>query len=295
MTTAANGTRRIWFRALIGILALSGVVTALIVAFGAFDSVAFSLVWRVFVADLYLVAAFAAQHVWLRRAVWIGAAATFVLGVVNAFWPYTPYYEWADGRNTYTVGDPSTGWSPWFGFNDDLEFACNVIVIGLVALSFVSFAYRWIVEVRALRITYLATYICGLAFLIVTALRICDSPHRWNLGDDLGRTQAVLIILALTAAVIVCISAFVQRNAWRAAQRGAAVVPADGAAPVAATTGVGVAAGAAALLPGTPAADASSATARLPAGLTEAELRALVRSYVDEYLREGEAPPPASD
>lgn len=263
------GKKRTGFWVLIAILAVSGVLAALIVVFGAFDSIAYSIVWRVFVADLYLVASLAAQHTWLRRTAWIATGFTFVLGMVNVFWRFTPYYRWADGRSSYTVGDPSTGWSPWYGFNEDLEAAAHLILVGVIMLGFVSLAYRWISEERLMRGIYVATFVATCVSVLLCAILIVDSGHRWNLSEDLGRVAAGAAILALTAAAIVTIAAFVQRRAAKSAVRdGRPVAPNPAAAvlPQALDTHVpGV--------PGSPAA-------------TDDELRSLVRGYVDEYLRE---------
>jgi hypothetical protein len=266
--------RRTGFWLLLGLLALSGVSMAFIVIFGFFDSTAYSIVWRVFVADLYLIASFAAQHRWLRLTAWIGTGITFVIGLVNAFWQYTPYYRWAGGRASYTVGDEGTGWSPWFGFEQDLEAAAHLLLVTVLVLGFVSLAHRWIVGERVLHGIYVFTFIAALTAALIGAMLILDSPFRWDIGGDaLGKVAAGISILALTGAAIVTIAAFVQRKAARAraaaehrGERIAAAVTDHLAAPGPAQAG------------------ASGAAS--PAGRSDAELRELVRGYVDEYLRE---------
>lgn len=256
-------THRTGFWWLIALLAASGVAMAIIVVFGMFESVAYSIVWRVFVADLYLIASLAAQHRWLRLAAWAGTAVTFVLGMVSVFWRYTPYWEWADGSKSHTVGDSSTGWSPWFGFEDDLEISGHVIVVTFLLLGFVSFAYRWISAERLLRGIYVFTFVAGFAASLLGVVQILDSPFRMNLGDWIGQLQAGLVILALTAAAIVIIAAFVQRSASRSRQRKQGAVAARAAAV-----------------------DAMGARDATGSELSHDELRTLVRGYVDEYLRE---------
>lgn len=263
---AERSKRGFWI--LIGVLALSGVAIAVVVALGLFDSITYSLAWRVFVADLYLIASLAAHHTWLRRAVWIGAGITFVLGVVNVAWEYTPYDEWADGRSSYTYGDPSTGWSPWFGFEADLEWAGHFIVGGLVLLGFISFAYRWLVNSRLLRTIYFATFGVALSVLVLGTVLILDSQARLNLDDAWQQLQMGLVILALTGAAIVIIAGATQRSAARAAERSG-----QGTGPGATQLAYG---------PGTPGLPESATLAHL----TEEELRLLVRKHVDEYLRE---------
>lgn len=264
--------RRVGFWVLIGVLGVSGISMAFIAVFGLFDSTAFSLVWRVFVADLYLIASLAAQHRWLRWTAWIGTAVTFLLGLVNVFWRYTPYYEWADGRTNYTVGDSGSGWSPWFGFEGDLEASAHLILVGVILLGFVSLAYRWVAGERLLRAIYVFTFVSGLVSVLLGAVLILDSPFRWNLSSGWEQALAGFVILALTAMAIVIIAAFVQRNAARARVRAAegaqAAAIADGLVPSAALS---------------PAPSGSSVSA---AGIADDELRVLVRTYVDEYLAE---------
>jgi hypothetical protein len=279
---------------LIGLLAASGVAMAFIVVFGMFDSVAYSLVWRVFVADLYLIASLAAQHRWLRLTAWIGTGVTFLLGMVNVFWRFTPYWQWADGRDYYTVGDPRTGWSPWFGFEESLEYAAHLVLVGVVVLGFVSLAYRWVAGERVLRAVYVFTFAAGLLSVLLGAVLILDSPYRMGLDEWVGQLQAGITILALTAAAIVTIAAFVLRRAARSAERAgipgipgtagsfaeqqrlAAVAQAAGAAAPLRASGTGSQA------PQAPHTEGALAT------LTPDELRALVRRYVDDYLAERE-------
>ena len=282
LTTGDRSKRGFWI--LISVLAASGVAIALIVALGLFDSITYSLTWRVFVADLYLIASLAAQHTWLRRAVWIGAGVTFVLGIVNAAWDYTPFSKWADGRTSITAGDPSTGWSPWFGFEDRLEGAGHFVVGGLVLLGFISFAYRWISASQMLRTIYYVTFAVAGSVLVLGVLLILDSPWWLDLGSAWSQLQMGLIILALTGAAIVIIAGVTQRNAARAAARS--------------LQGAGIAAGTVVQNPRTPQSQqvvsdnhASPHIAALPehetlARLTEVQLRELVRKHVDEYLNE---------
>lgn len=259
------GKRGLWI--LIALLAVSGVSMALIVVFGLFDSIAYSLVWRVFVADLYLVASLAAQHTWLRRSIWVGTGVTFVLGLVSAFWEYTPYAEeWADHVYGPVVGVRSSGWSPWHGFEADLEYAAHLAVCGLVLLGVLSFAYRWVARDRVLRAIYTVTFVLsGIALLLGVAL-ILDSPWRWDLTEGWGRTEAALSILAFTGAAILIIAAILQRNAQRSERRPQEIPDTDKAAAAALAAAVG----------------------GDTAGAADEELRSLVRQYVDEYLNERE-------
>ncbi len=259
-TTKPKSKRPFWV--LIGLLAVSGVVMAFIVMFGMFDSVAYSLVWRVFVADLYLIASLTAQHTWLRRAAWVATGLTFLLGAVNVFWRYTPYWQWADGRSSMTSGDPSTGWSPWFGFEQDLEFAGHTVTIGLIVLSFISLAYRWVSNQRGLQGIYVFTFAAGLISIVLGVLLTLSHPYRMPIDSWVSQLMGGMVILTLTGAAIVTIGAFVQRRASRVDERNSAVGsqeshPASGQAP------------------------------QSLAALSPDELRTLVRGYVDEYLTEG--------
>lgn len=255
----AAGRTGFWI--LVGLLAASGVAMAFIVVFGEFDSVAYSLVWRVFVADLYLIASLAAQHRWLRLTAWIGTGVVFALGMVNVFWRFTPYWQWAEGRSSFRVGDESTGWSPWFGFEADLEYAAHLLLVGIVVLGFVSLAYRWVAGERVLRAVYTFTFVSGLLAVLLGAVLILDSPHRLNLDDWVRQLQAGITILALTAAAIVAIAAFVQRKTARQGVSESVERAVD---------------------PPTPSAEQTLAA------LTPEQLRALVRQYVDERLAERE-------
>lgn len=91
MSGASAATRRpgrgLWI--LIAILGASGVVMAFLTVLGSFDSFTGGMVWRILVADLYLIASLLAQHTWLRRAAWAGTALTFVFGIVNEVWRFT--------------------------------------------------------------------------------------------------------------------------------------------------------------------------------------------------------------
>ncbi|RLP71888.1 hypothetical protein D9V32_15780 [Mycetocola tolaasinivorans] len=250
---------RVAFWWLIGVLAASGVAMAFVVAFGEFGSVGFSITWRVFVADLYLIAALAAQHVWLRRTIWIGAGITFLLGIITVLWPGSGRNRWS--QPYYEYGNTQSGWSPWDGFLQDLETALHICVGGLVVLGFLSLAYRWLKGERVLRITYLTTFGLGVASILIAAIRTLDSRYRMNLGEGLSRVHTALIILALTGAAIVIIAGFVQRRTILARERLAA-------SPVEAS----------------PAPAVPEATVPVD----NPELRALVRTYVEEYLRERE-------
>lgn len=254
---------KVGFWVLVGLLAASGVTMAFIAVLGVFDSVASSLVWRIFVADLYLIASFAAQHVWLRRAIWTATSITFVLGIVHVFWRFTPYWEWADGRSSFTVGDSSTGWSPWFGFEGDLEAAGHIAAVGLIMLGFVSLAYRWVAGQRIIRGIYTFTFAAGILSTLLSIVLILDSPHRMDLGSWLGELALGTAILALTGAAIVTISAFVQRRAARSEIHATAPTALEQRQ---ANTG-----------------DAAPSTL---ADLTTEQLRVLVRQHVDEYLSE---------
>lgn len=244
---AARGSRRrLGFWVLVGVLAASGVAMAFIVLFGLAESQAFSLTWRVFIADVFLIASLAAQHVWLRRAIWVGTAVTFLLGVLVTFWPDDAYYvEYDISSGLDSVQSQRTA----FGLLNDLNTAAYIMLVALVVLGFLSLGYRYLHHERLLRLIYIATFVAGLAAASSWAIEAIaqswlDSP-----------VQLGILILALTAAAIVIIAALVQRKAWKDRE---AATP-DRAAPVSGLT-----------------------TARLD----DPELRALVRRYVDEYLEE---------
>ena len=276
--------RKAGFWVLVTILAVSGVATAFIAVFGLFESTAYSIVWRVFVADLYLIASFAAQHRWLRRASWIAIGMTLVLGLVHVFWQFTPYSRWADGRTRYTVGDPSTGWSPWFGFEGDLEAAAHITVLGLLWLGFVSLAYRWVKEQRVIRTIYLLTFVTLLAAVALGVLLILDSPHRWDIGWVWGQLEAGIVILALTGTSIVLIGAFVQRrsSSMRTPLQSVGQRQPSSSGEAARSDRTGDTRGS----DFTAQIEQADLPARITQELSEAELRTLVREVVDEALRE---------
>lgn len=238
---------------------------AFIAIFGMFDTIAYSMVWRVFVADVYLIAALAAQHNWLRWAAWIGTGITFIIGMVNVFWDLVPADRWS---GSYEYGDPSTGWNPWWGFEQDLEVAANLAVGTILLLGFISLAFRWIADERLLRSAYVFTFVTGILSVLLGVFLVLDTPYRWNAPSWFGQLNAGLIILALTGAAIVIIAAFVQRKAARIREEAVQAAPPE-VAPV-----------------DTEARFASPSQGASLAGMSPDELRVLVRQYVDEYLRE---------
>ncbi|MFZ4842096.1 hypothetical protein [Mycetocola saprophilus] len=253
--------RRDIFWWLTGILAASGIAMAFIAASGVFDSVGYSLVWRVFIADLYLIASLAAQHVWLRRSIWVGTAATLAIGLINTLARYLP------------AGEPARYESRsdrWFGLEQNIEVAANVIIITLIVLGFISLAYRWLSDDSVLRGTYIATFCLGLLGMVLTVIDILDSPSRWGISQHLGQIQSGVFILAFTGAAIVTIGGFFLRKSALGRMRDESVRAAAFAA-------------AQKLVPVPP---SQPAAAGVAAG--EEELRALVRKYVDEYLAERE-------
>ncbi|MCS4275723.1 hypothetical protein M2390_000884 [Mycetocola sp. BIGb0189] len=253
--------RRDIFWWLTGILAASGIAMAFIAASGVFDSVGYSLVWRVFTADLYLIASLAAQHVWLRRSIWVGTAATLAIGLINTFAHYIP------------AGAPArfeTRSDRWFGVEQDVEVAANIIVITLIVLGFISLAYRWLAEDSVLRGTYVATFCLIVLGMLLTVIDIIDSPSRWGISQHFGQIQSGVFILAFTGAAIVTIGGFFLRKSALGRMRDESVRAAALAA-------------AKKLVPVPP---SDPGTVGITAG--EDELRALVRKYVDEYLAERE-------
>lgn len=254
---------RIRFWVFIGLLSVTGVTMSFIAAFGFNDSVAFDIVWRVFLMLLYIVISFAAQHLWLRLVTWSAIGITFVIGLVNVFSRYLPFIPQRHGGSIYTWGDPSTGWDPWFGIEQDVEFAAHMICVGLLALGLLSLAWHWIAGQRILQGFYRAAFIFTLLSLVLGAVLIIDTRHRWNIFHTFDQLEAGVVILALTATVITVIGAFVQ---WRTLRtRSSQVSSRSSAHPVA--TG--------------------NLSAKLQSeGLGEVEIRALVRQYVDEYLSE---------
>ena len=280
MTAAQRSRTGFWI--LIGLLAASGLAMAFIVVFGMFESIAYSLVWRVFVADLYLIAVLAAQHAWLRWAAWIGIAVTFVLGIVNAFRQYARDQAWQAGEVDEDIvwGEPETGWDPWSGFSDDLEFACHQVLFFLIGLSIISFAYRWLRGERVLRGIYWFTFGASAVAAVLGFALILDGPGRWEFGDGFTDVFVAVLILALTAAAIVIIAGFVQRRTVLAREREAALVG-PAAVPGAAMPPQ----------PGTAAAEKATAQQGAPVrarGLDDPELRVLVREVVEEVLAERE-------
>lgn len=256
---------RTGFWILIGVLAVSGVSMAFIAIFGMFDTIAYSMVWRVFVADVYLIAALAAQHNWLRWCAWIGTGVTFLIGMANVFWEFTPADRWDD---RFVYGDPSSGWNPWWGIENDVEVAAHLALGTILLLGFISLAYRWIANERLLRLVYVFMFVMGILSVLLGVFLVLDTPHRWNAPSWLGQLNAGLIILALTGAAIVIIAAFVQRKAVRA-RDAAAVATESHLSPVDADVRF-----------------AAPNEAASAAGMSPEELRALVRQYVDEYLEE---------
>lgn len=253
---------RIRFWVFIGLLCATGVTMAFIAAFGFNDSIAFDIVWRVFVVLLYIVISFASQHRWLRLSTWTAIGITFVLGLVTVFSSSLPFIPQQQRSGDYIWGDPTTGWNPWFGIEQDLEVAAHMICVGLLALGLLSLAYRWINEQPVLQGIYRATSILTLFSVLIGAVLIMDTRHRWNIFHQIERLEAGIVILALTGAAVVVIGAFVQRRSLHPE-----------------SSREGISAGSAA--------SAGSVSEKLQAaGWEEDELRALVRQYVDEYLDE---------
>lgn len=268
MTTTSERSK-LGFWILVGLLAASGVSMALIAVFGWFDSAAFDLVWRVFLADVYIICSFAAQHAWLRRTIWVGAGITFVAGLVNVFWRYTSFYRPYTWNEHEVWGDPSTGWDRWQGIESDIEMACHLLLVCAIVLGFVSFAYRWIVTERVLKAFYWFTFIAGATASLLGAFMLVGYWRFWQDYEELQQARLALFILALTGAAIVTIGGFVQRKAMLARVKEEPVVLGSMTAGTSPTIGVGAGGGEV---------------------IHPDEMRALVRQYVDEYLAEKEPP-----
>lgn len=275
--------RRTGFWILIAVLAVSGLAMAFIALFGLFSGGAYSFVWRLFVADLYLIASLAAKHQWLRVSIWVAVGVTFVLGVTSRIVDYTQGGGYDDFFN-YT--EPTS----FAVLLEDLEWSGHIIVGTLIALGFISFAYRWLAGEKVLRAIYFAAFGLAGAAALVSVLAVL-SWGRWGLAmSDLDPLILSLWTLALTAGAIVIIGGVVQRKQIQAAGAAGFAAPAGAVPPGAGSVP--------AELVGGPAQGGAHAYP-LPAGTVlagqeAAELRALVRGYVDEYLAERAAADPAS-
>lgn len=246
--SAGHARSRTGFWILIGILAATGLTMAFLVIFGLAESKASGLVGFLFLADLYLVVSLVARHRWLRLTLWAGTAISFVFGVVTVFWPNREYYVDANNLSAY----PDEWKRTTFGVLNDTLYAVHTVLAVLLALGIVSLAYKWIVKSRPFFAVYLAMFVTAIIAAVLWAIGFIIE------GDDrLGPYQLGTTILALTAAAIVVIAAFVMRNTQAAEERAANA--AGGAMPG---------------LPGDPTHDVA--------------LRTLVRQYVDEYLAERE-------
>lgn len=250
---------RIRFWVFIGLLSATGVTMAFIAAFGFNDSIAFDIVWRVFVVLLYIIISFAAQHLWLRVTTWVAIGVTFIIGLVNVFSRYIPFIPDNRGNWDSQWGDPSTGWNPWYAIEQDVEFAAHLICGGLLALGLLSLAYRWIRDQKVLQAIYTVTIVFSVIALLIGTGLIIDGRYRWNLFPQFDRLEAGLGILAMTGAVITVIGAFVQRRSMPVglSRENISVVSTSSAQETLQT-----------------------------AGLDDDEIRTLVRRYVDEYLAE---------
>lgn len=239
---------RMGFWILIGILAVTGLAMAFLVIFGLAESKASGLVGFLFLADLYLVVSLVARHRWLRLTLWVGTAISFVFGVVTVFWPNRDYYV-----NSNNLGaDPDEWKRTTFGVLNDTLYAVHTVLAVLLALGIVSLAYRWIVKSRPFTVVYFAMFVTAIIAAILWAVGFIVE------GDDrLAPYQLGTSILALTAAAIVVIAAFVMRNTQAAEERASSEAARGVAHPL-----------------GSPEHDAA--------------LRALVREYVEEYLAERE-------
>ncbi len=198
------------FWILVGVLALSGIVMAVIVFLGLTESKAFTLTGLIFLADVYLIISLAARHVWLQRTIWVGTALTFILGVVVAFWEEDNYYvgEWSPDI-PYDQMERSV-----YGFLSDLTFGAHTILGCLLALGIISIAYRWIRRERILMAIYYFMFVAGVAAGLLWAI-----GYVLQFSDDLIPLQLGVSILALTAAAITIIAGFVQRNAQQSLEQ----------------------------------------------------------------------------
>lgn len=134
-----------------------------------------------------------------------------------------------------------------------------MICVGLLGLGLLSLAYRWIMDQPVLQGIYWGTIVFTLISLLIGAVLIMDSRHRWNIFHQIERLEAGIVILAMTGAVIIVIGAFVQRRSIRADSSRENI----------------------------PVVDTGSAQEKLrAAGIDHDDIRALVRRYVDEYLDE---------
>ena len=244
-TNKFRPTARFWI--LIGLLAASGVAMAFIVAFGLSESKAFTVVWTICVADVYLIASLAARHRWLRFAIWVGTAIVFVGGVIIAFIPQEEQY-----RETATSTAGSWEWERTpYGVFVETVYSLHVLVIVLVLLGFVSLGYRFVCHERVLWVIYILTFITALAAALLITFDLAVQP-----SADFYAGQVSLSILAFTGAAIVIIGALVQRKAGQAG-------------PVQTVTQSSFPAGAGAIV------------------VDHDELRALVRTIIAEELAKG--------
>lgn len=191
---------RFGFWLLIGILAVTGVALATTVLLGQTESRGFGLAGVLFLADLYLVLSLVARHSWLRRTIWVGTVVTFIFGAVLVFWPDQDYY--VNGNVPYEDLVRTQ-----YGFLMDLNYALHTVVAALLALGILSLAYAWIAAERPIRVVYYAMYFTGLLAALLWAIGFIVPGSNGRSTIELGVT-----ILALTAAAIVVIAAFVQRN-----------------------------------------------------------------------------------
>lgn len=250
---------------LLGIMAVTGVTMAMIVVFGALDSVAYSVVWRILVADIYLIISFTAQHRWLRKTAWVGTAVTFLIGLIVVFGRYLAQSGLA-GSDLYDTTYGNESWYAWFGLGGRLESAAHILLGTVLAFSLLSLAYRWIARERPLRIIYIVTGATGILAALLTAIEFVDYASYPSFGMSYGQLRSALAILALTGATIVIIAALVQRGS---ASRSA--LPSVAAAT---STVAGVSASA-------PTPAQSAAGVRM---VSEQELGELVRAAVAEEL-----------
>lgn len=197
--------RKFFLRLSVASLALAGLLAAGGVFIGGEAWKASSTAGLVFLLNLLVLISFVSPHVKLRFAQWIAIPIIGLLSAVFIWW------DGNYGEEDY-IGDTWVYQRTDFEIFRDWSMGLWWVVAALAILSFFSKTWPLIKENVFLRYSYFFTYAMGLLAAVIAWI---------NTGVDgmepetLVLVESVLVILALTGASIVIISAFVERSRLR--------------------------------------------------------------------------------
>jgi hypothetical protein len=194
--------RKLFLRLSIASLALAGLLAAGGVFIGGEAWKASSTAGLVFLLNLLVLISFVSPHKKLRFAQWIAIPIIGLLSAIFIWWE-------SDYGNGDYVGDTWVYTRTDYEMFRDWSMGLWWVVVALAILSFFSKTWPLIKEAAFLRYSYIFTFSTALLAAVIAWVNIgIDGMET----QDLVLVESVLVILAVTGASIVIISAFVERS-----------------------------------------------------------------------------------